>query len=43
MGNALRFHLNRAFYGWWIVFLGSLSIAVGAGILIHGVVRGSLG
>ena len=27
---------RRVFYGWWIVLLGSLNIAVGAGILIHG-------
>jgi sugar phosphate permease len=36
MGNSLRFLLKRVFYGWWIVLLGSLGIAVGAGILIHG-------
>jgi MFS family permease len=36
MGNSLRVLLKRVFYGWWIVLLGSLSIAVGAGILIHG-------
>ena len=36
MGNSLRFFLNRVFYGWWIVLLGSLVIMVGGGILIHG-------
>lgn len=31
--NTLR---NRIFYGWWIVILGSLIMAVGQGILYHG-------
>lgn len=35
MRNSLRVLLKRVFYGGWIVFLGSLVIAVGAGILIH--------
>ena len=36
MENSLRLFLNRVFYGWWIVLLGSLMIVVGGGILIHG-------
>ncbi|NWF53417.1 MAG: MFS transporter [Syntrophaceae bacterium] len=36
MANPLHLGLHRVYYGWWIVLLGSLIIAVGAGILIHG-------
>jgi sugar phosphate permease len=36
MGLSPKSFWNRVFYGWWIVLLGSLVIAVGAGILIHG-------
>ncbi len=28
--------LNRVFFGWWVVLLGSMVLVVGAGILIHG-------
>jgi len=31
-----RLPFGRIFYGWWIVLLGSLIIAVGSGILYHG-------
>ncbi len=36
MGSSLQSFRNRVFYGWWIVLLGSVIIAVGAGILSHG-------
>ncbi len=32
----LRSMVNRVFFGWWVVLLGSIVLVVGAGILIHG-------